>query len=58
MERVIISAAMTHMHNAKAEIEKLPRERIGKRSSGELDFMCRILDDTINHCQHVLRSTD
>lgn len=54
MERVIISAAIAHIRNAKTEIEKLPKSGLSKKSTTEIDFVCHILDDSINHCQNML----
>jgi hypothetical protein len=56
IERVVISAAIAHIRNAKAEIERLPKGGLSKKSMTELDFVCHTLDDSINHCQHLLGS--
>jgi hypothetical protein len=56
MDRVIISAAITHIRNAKEEIEKLPRDRMNRQTRSEIEHVCHALDDSISHCQDLFGS--
>jgi len=51
MDRVIISAAITHIRNAKEEIEKLPKSRMNQQTRSEIEYVCHALDDSISRCQ-------
>ncbi|MEN6460858.1 MAG: hypothetical protein ABFC94_05745 [Syntrophomonas sp.] len=51
MDRVVISAAISHLQNAKNEIEKLPRDRMDRQTLTEMDNVGRAIDNSINHCQ-------
>jgi hypothetical protein len=51
MDRVVISAAISHLQNAKNEIEKLPRERMDRQTLAEMEHVSKVIGDSINHCQ-------
>lgn len=51
MDRIVISAAISHLQNAKNEIEKLPRERMDGQTLSEMDYVSKVIGDSINHCQ-------
>lgn len=51
MDRVVISAAISHLQNAKNEIEKLPWDRMDRQTQTEMKNVGRVIDDSINHCQ-------
>lgn len=54
MDRIVISAAISHLQNAKTEIDKLPKDRINRQTLTEMDTVSRVIDDSINHCQALL----
>lgn len=51
MDRIVISAAISHLQNAKNEIEKLPWDRMDWQTLTEMQNLGRVIDDNINHCQ-------
>lgn len=51
MDRVVISAAISHLQNAKHEIEKLPWDRMDQQTLKEMEYVSGVIDDSINHCQ-------
>ena len=53
MNRIIISAAISHIRNAREEIEKLPGHRMDSQTRTEIDQLCHTLEDTINRCQEL-----
>lgn len=57
MNRIIISAAISHMRNAREEIEKLPGHCMDQQTKQEIDQVCQSLDSSISHCQELFRTT-
>ncbi len=53
MDRVIISAAITHIRNAREEIEKLPKHRMNQQTRMEIENVCHQLDHSISRCQNL-----
>lgn len=51
MDRVIISAAITHIRNAKDEIDRLPKDRMNQETITEVNYLSHSLDDSIQHFQ-------
>ncbi len=51
MNRIIISAAISHIRNAREEIEKLPNHRMDAQTRTEINQVCQSLEDTISRCQ-------
>ncbi|MEQ8174033.1 MAG: hypothetical protein ABRQ26_03105 [Syntrophomonadaceae bacterium] len=51
MDRVVISAAISHLQNAKNEIDKMPRDRMDRQTLTQVENIGRVIDDSINHCQ-------
>lgn len=58
MNRIIISAAISHMRNAREEIEKLPSHSMDQQTREEINQVCQALDDSISHCQDLFSTTN
>lgn len=58
MERIVVSAAISHLQNAKNEIEKLPKERMNRQTLNEMEYVSGIINDSINHCQSLFSSAN
>jgi hypothetical protein len=52
-ERNKVQSAITHINNAKAEIENFPRSGLSQKSLTELDLAYHALNDSINHCKGI-----
>ncbi len=56
-ERDIINSAISHINNAKTEIENFSRYNPNQSSLAELDLAYHSLNKSIRHCQGVFGPT-
>ena len=56
-ERDIVHSAISHINNAKTEIENFSKNNLKQSSKAELDLAYQSLNDSINHCLGVLGPT-
>jgi hypothetical protein len=49
-ERDIVHSAISHINNAKTEIENLPKNNLSQSCQTELDLAYQSLNESITHC--------
>ena len=49
-ERKIVDSAISHINDAKAEINSFSKSNLNPTSKNELDLAYQSLDDSISHC--------
>ena len=55
-QAITVQSIISHVNSAKRDIENFPKSGLSKKSTDELDMAYNSLNDTINHCDTVIKS--
>ena len=56
MHQKSVESIISHMNNAKRDLENFPTDGMSKESMEELNIAYHLLNDSINHCNSVMSS--